>query len=302
MDLSVSGPVTQIDRFEVATTLQSQILNFIFHSTNWKAPRAVLHGGTSLSLMRKSDRFSEDLDFMVDESAYAELDAIVAKTFKKVSEQTLVRYPGCAIELYGPKGEEVRAWDFRWSHPSRRGKIVVKIEFLKTTTDLLKNYRTAHILPTANGSAIVSITTAIPTPELVAAWADKVKAIATRPEFKWRDAYDLAFLHDQFHGRGWKKQSIDDDALYDALASTAAIYDKTPGDLIHGLEGAIERNVFDDIDAFAADMSRWLNPERWEEYNSLGMFSDMLGKARHEIERALEIVIAVDRSPSGMQP
>lgn len=76
-----NGPsaLTQIEHFEIASTLHAVVLDELFRATHWLAPMAVFHGGTSLALVRASIRFSEDLDFMVDEHAASGLGEIMAK-------------------------------------------------------------------------------------------------------------------------------------------------------------------------------------------------------------------------------
>src|SRR3546814_16461626 len=82
----------------------------------------------------------------------------------------------------------------------------------------------------------IRITTPIPMPELISSWADKIKAVATRPAVKWRDLFDLDFIATRWSISG----RPDDTALLEAVETPAAIYNRTVDEV---REGSEERRV-----------------------------------------------------------
>jgi len=278
MDLSTPASLTRKEIVDIASMMHATALESLFVTTNWQAPQAVFHGGTALSLARNSARFSEDLDFLVDEESAREIESAMQRTRKRMELKMGAYSPGCSIEMFGPKGQEVCAWDFRWSHPARRGKVKVKVEFYVTKANVLNAYKALHIVPTVNGP--VGISTPLPVPELVSAWADKVKAIATRVGFKWRDAYDLSFIADCMR----RESEIPDEDRIAALETTGDIYGKSLEDIRAGLEETLSSGVFDRLDEFREDMRRWFDESVWKMHDDRHMFDAALRKAKAEVE------------------
>lgn len=276
--------LTRDEQFAIASALHAVVLDELFRATRWLAPVAVFHGGTSLALVRSSVRFSEDLDFMVDERAASKLGPIMGRLEARFDLAMSLQYPGCMIAVRGPRGKEVRTWQVAWSHPDRRNVVMVKVEFLVAREGLLASYRSTHRVPDSKGS--VAVTTPIPVPQLVAAWADEIKAVATRVDFKWRDAFDLWWI---------ARCLLREDELsvadrLDALKVTAAIYDKTLDDVARGLSRVLDSAVLTDLEAFEADMSRWFSRDVFARYRAAGQFDQALATAIREIERARSLI------------
>jgi len=284
MELTSRAPLMKEEQFEIASTMHAMVLDRLFSETHWLAPQAVFHGGTALSFVRDSQRFSEDLDFMVTPDAIEGLDDAIDKVRWRVDLLMAKLYPGGRVTVKGPKGDQVTKWEFKWEHPGRRGKVMVKAEFLVTRADLLAAYRTTHMVPTSRGAVGVSIV--IPVPDLVSAKADKIKAIATRPDFKWRDAFDLAWI-----ARCLKREDeVMPDEFRVALGATASIYDKTLEDVAEGLSRVLASGVMDDVASFEADMTRWFPDEDVPRYRSSGYFRNALAEAKREVERSLDLI------------
>jgi predicted nucleotidyltransferase component of viral defense system len=284
MDLSRPSNLTEAENFEIASAMHAAILDNLFRETNWVAEQAVFHGGTALALARKSPRFSEDLDFMMTKEAAQELDAVIQKVRERVSLRMASQYDGGRVTLKGPKGEEVTSWNFKWEHPNKRGKVMVKVEFLVTEAALLKGYQSFHMVPTSRGALGVSVL--VPVPELISAWADKVKAIATRPAFKWRDAFDISWI-----ARCLKQEDvIPADEYRAALAATASIYGKTLEDVAEGLERVLASGSMDNVEDFEEDMGRWFLEEEASRYVVSGTFKRMLSEAKREVEKSLDLI------------
>ncbi len=283
MDLSYVTNLSREENFEIASIMHAMILDELMRCTKWAKSDAVFHGGTSLSIIRNSARFSEDLDFMITEEAEDGLEGAVKKVRDRIAVTLNSHYPGGTLELRGPRGREISNWVFVWSHPSRRGSVQVKAEFLVTKKNFLANYASTHVVP-GNGSPVL-VRSHVPVPVLVSAWADKIKAIATRPVFKWRDAYDLAFI-----AHSMVRDNVSDEEKRRAITATAAIYGTTLDQVADGLDHALRSGVFDDVAAFEADMKRWFDKETYDGRLKRNLFEDDLEVAAQEVSHALAMV------------
>lgn len=283
MDLRQTKNLSQEENFEVASLMHATILDELIRCTDWVKTDAVFHGGTSLSIIRESVRFSEDLDFMITEECAEGLASALKSVHERMSIALEGHYPGSKLDLRGPKGRDVSQWLFVWSHPSRRGTVQVKAEFLVTKKNLLANYASTHIVP--NSRRAVLVKSHVPVPLLVSAWADKIKAIATRPAFKWRDAYDLSYIARSMYredtGRAEKSQ---------AIRATAAIYGTSMEQIDAGLRRVMASGVFEDVASFEADMKRWFDPDIYSRMLKRDVFTSDLEVAANEVSEAISIL------------
>lgn len=278
--------LTASEGVAIARVMHLLILDEIFRTTRWKSPNAVFHGGTALAVAQHSERFSEDLDFMVDKKAYEALDASIARVAHAVEMRIAAVHPGSRVALVGPRTGEVAHWEFRWSHPERRQVVKVKAEFFISDASLLSRYRSRNVVPVLAGvPGAIAVRTSIPVPALISSWADKIKAIATRPSMKWRDLYDLSFVANHL-----RPERIDDATRTEAILSTALLYGASVDTVLDGLVRVQESGSLEDEAAFSKDMRRWLSEETWEMNQDRGMFADMLADARDEIQRAVELL------------
>lgn len=296
MDLSRVSNLTPAENVEIATAMHAMILNGIFSERSWRTPQAVFHGGTALSFTYNSGRFSEDLDFMLGEEAYKSIKENMLRVAQDLQISMNALYNGGKVEVVGPKGVEVQTWRFEWHHPNRRGKVRVKTEFLLTQDDVLKHYKTLQVVPMGRWHAAVNVSATIPAPELISSWADKIVAVAHRRDFKWRDAYDLAFLNMKF-----TRDDVDNDARFAAIQATLDIYkDVTLDTVLDGLGRDFVVQSLDSPVEFAEDMKNWMTPESWSKDYNAGIFTERLELAKQEIERAKRII--TDLRPTGAKP
>lgn len=296
MDLSRLSNLTTSENVEIATAMHAIILNGIFAERSWRTPQAVFHGGTALSLTYKSGRFSEDLDFILGPEAYASIEKNMKRVARDLGTAMNALYAGGEVSVVGPKGIDVQTWRFEWQHPNRRGKVRVKTEFLLTEESLLRQYKTLQVVPMGKWHAAVNVSATIPAPDLISSWADKIVAVGHRRDFKWRDAYDLAFLSLEIPNASTKES-----ARYEAICATLGIYkDMDLDTLIEGLNRDFVTTSLEASDEFAADMQNWMPPERWKKFNDDGVFEQHLASAKKEIERAKHIL--EEFRPKGIAP
>jgi hypothetical protein len=285
--------ISKDEQFEIASTLHAMFLDALFRETDWMATDAVFHGGTSLALARNSIRFSEDLDFMITPQALGALTYAMAKIAGRIDLSMSMAYPGGKVILKGPKGDDVVKWELKWEHPNKHGKVMVKAEFFVTKPELLARYRSTHLVPTSRG--IVAVRTPIPVPELVSSWADKIKAIATRPDFKWRDAFDLALIigmidKADLRAKGDKDLIGTPENKIAALEATAGIYDKSIDDVAEGLDRVLQSGALDDVKSYEKDMFRWFPDADFPRFKTTGMFERTLAETKREIELTVELI------------
>lgn len=285
MDLSKKTALSKSDQFEISSVMHALILKELFNITDWISSDIIFHGGTSLAIIRNSKRFSEDLDFMISDDNIKILDSIIEKIRIRMELAMDFIFPDGKVSVKGPKGDEVSKWEFKWEHPNKHGKVMIKTEFLVTKKSLLNNYKSTHLIPTQNG--IVDIDMPIPVPEFISAWSDKIKAIATRPDFKWRDAYDLAWVINQI-----KKEDnnfVENDYI-ESLVATAEIYGKNIDDIKNGLENILNKNILNEIDSFEKDMSRWFSDDMFSRLKQTDQFKNILKIVKNEIQKVLAFI------------
>lgn len=282
------------EKIEIATVMQSILLNEIFSTEGWFAPRTIFHGGTALSLLHGSGRFSEDLDFMIGDDVVADLEATMRNAMERMQMSISYVYPESKIGIKGPGGKDVVKWDFEWTNPNKRGKVKVKAEFLARPEDVLKDYRTVKIVPAGPKGVAIRFSAAIHGPELISSWSDKMIAMAKRDDFKWRDIYDVWFLHGSI-----KSLRVDSPEMFiQSLESTAQIYSEPLSVIQEGLEKVIADGYLSDIDKYTENMSRWLSEDDWSRRKPT--FEAHLLAARSEVNTAIRLIS--EHAPSVPQP
>lgn len=291
MDFSRRSNLTKEENFRIASIMHAVLLDEFFRATQWKLGDAVFHGGTSLHMGHNSTRWSEDLDFMVNEDRWAGIMAAAPKVAERLRLRMSALVADSVIEMKvktgKPGADRIDTWDIRWSHPNRMGKVIVKMEFYQVLRHLLPSYGAKMIVPVGQGG--VRVTTPVPIAEIASLWADKVKAIATRVEFKWRDAHDLAFVADRLEFSG---KMPEPDMLQSMLRHVAEIYSVTTRDIVDGLERRLSEGCFADYAAFRTDMARWFSGDTAAHLAASGTFDQMLDTARAEVERGHRILSA----------
>ena len=126
----------------------------------------------------------------------------------------------------------------------------------------------------------VGFKTPIPAPKLIFAWADKVKAIATRDHMKYRDIYDVWFLLRQF------KEVPGGDEARDAVSKVASLYDHDLLSVSAGLTNVIDGEAMSDVAAFKEDMAKWLDEDMFRSFDRANFFDTILESVRNELTRA----------------
>src|SRR5690606_25333128 len=119
MDLSKRAQLTAEERLEIAQEMQIVLLDEIARNVRWKIGEAAFHGGTSISSAWNSNRWSEDLDFLLSETQREALMKAVPKIASGLRLRMGLAYPGCSIEFNVKKGDPAKddvmdVWSVKW--------------------------------------------------------------------------------------------------------------------------------------------------------------------------------------------
>ena len=239
MDLKARGPLKAEEQELLVTAIQTLVLGELMQAEQWRAGNVAFHGGSAIKTAYGSARWSEDLDFMLGSRLREQLIPLAGKIKGSLDRQFGVLTPGCKVGLKVKAAREgaddiIDAWSVTWTHDNRIGKALVKVEFCTVQADsLLCDYDVTMSTLTCDGQQLPG---RMPVGTTVSLWADKIKAMATRPEIKWRDAHDIAYL--------LGKRAVQDASnaeLLRALEITGAIYRKSLADIRAGLETRLRR-------------------------------------------------------------
>lgn len=300
IDTATRGNITPEENLKLSSYLQVMLLEEVFRTTRWRVGDAVFHGGTALDIAHESGRHSEDLDFMVALSAAQNLDTAGPRVANNIRHRVSSIIPGTEIgvKLKSGSGADGRmdVWEIKWTHPKKIGKVMVKMEFYRVSDELLSEYDAFLCVPNATQSRGLRIRNPFPTAKLASFWGDKIKAIASRPAFKHRDAYDLGFISQSF----LRKEKPNDDELFEILRRVAEIYGSDHHDLVDGLNLRLEDGSFDDADAFIENMERWFSPDQHESLKDSGYFEQLLLDAKMEVELGRDLI--ENSLSSGLKP
>ncbi len=269
-------------QFELRQALHVATLDALIASRRWQPGELVFQGGTSLHLAHGSPRFSEDLDFLVD-------DALDLGTLGRSVQARLVGTP------WLPKGtslEVTKAKDDRNPHsfvvvvggPNVIGAVRVRVELWRTNKESMLPLRVGVTPVRLAGGPAAGAQAFVPTADLHEIFVDKVFAVGARPYLKSRDLFDLHWIvvrNEAFAVTG------------DAMRLRLATYpNETPAAWL-----AKARSRADDLPARAPavgkDLRRWL-PSSWpmDEAAASGMI-DVSVKA---LRRGIAVMEAIERT------
>lgn len=291
IDLNRRGDLTPSEKLEIATLMHYSLLDEIFRVSEWSVGDAVFHGGTSLKVVWQSPRFSEDLDFMIAQEHMADLDRIMRTARDGIKGRLLPDMPGAEFAIKGQVDPESRLarYAVRWTHPQRRGKVLVKLEFYEVPADKLSRYAALKAKPSPDQETRIAIGTSIVGPELLGVMGDKLVAVAKRPYVKYRDIFDLHYVRKAL---AEQKIHVDDDVLTNAVEKTADIYGYDLIDIAQCLTNSSKSAELSDLHAFEADMEMWLPGAAHDRFKAGGAYEVMLAEGRQSCNEAAEAIEA----------
>jgi len=212
------------DHVGISNDMRAIILDEVSLAGGGDPLRAVFQGGNALALAYGNPRPSQDLDFIVSEDEDG-LEAVMHAVRQRLRRHFEQAMPGSVAELaqdVSPDGRLER-WNVKWVPSNRRGKVLVRAEFWRTSPELFERYASS-VRAVTMPSAIVGVAARnLLTAGLRSLWSDKVMALANRPTIKLNDVLDLAFIADGL-SRGGTLPS--DAEIVDGLRVSAGIYDR----------------------------------------------------------------------------
>ena len=257
--------------------------NIIQHKA-WVCKNIVFHGGTSLHLAWRSPRFSEDVDFLVDEEKEDELVSVIKNAAKRLDADMKVKYGG-HIELKEKKGpgsgSPMLVYSIKYSHPEKRGKIHVKAEFMKTTKYKLDLYDSvAKDMDSSDFDLPVKPFATVGTLKML--YIDKILAVAARPYLKTRDFFDLWWIRQSNSLPGhqnWLNEFLD------KLEFDCSIYDIAMEDIQNKLARFVEHTDFLTLkEQLQADLENWLPNNLYQMFKNNDTFEEMVHFAEQELQ------------------
>lgn len=264
------------DAFNYRQTLHVATLEALTTSRRWKPKDLIFQGGTSLHLAHGSPRFSEDLDFMVDENLNLNSIANSVKSRLIVSSA----FPP-DLELKISKirtNKNPLSFVVNLGRSDMMGSVHVKVEMWRTPSRALQEIN-AFVAPVriVNGPA-AGMSAQVVSSGLEEIYADKVFAVAARTHLKARDIFDLYWI---------RRQGCAADLTQENLQTRLEIYPEA--DPEEWLENARERfdNMHTDASAIHKDLKRWL-PHYWPlNEQTVG---DMIVESKLALEEGMEIM------------
>jgi hypothetical protein len=185
-------PLSHIEAFDLRQALHVATLDALMASRRWEPGQIAFQGGTSLHLAYGSPRFSEDLDFLVDDSL--RIDSIGPAVRQRLGQ------PGwlpAGTSLTVSKAQDARnphAFVVTVGGDDVIGAVRVKVELWRAPGKVLSSIA-ASVRPVrlARGPQ-AGMQAFVPVEELPEILADKVFALAARAYLKPRDVFDLHWL------------------------------------------------------------------------------------------------------------
>ena len=188
----VKRPLSPSQFFELRQALQVAALDAMLASRRWEPGDLVFQGGTSLHLAHGSPRFSEDLDFLVNNTL--NLDAISTSVQARLSG---VRWLPEGSKLNVSKSREGRnphAFVLSISGDNILGGVKVKIELWQTAPSVISAVAVDVAAVQIVNGPMAGVQTFVPVATLSEVFADKVFAVVARDRLKPRDVFDLHWL------------------------------------------------------------------------------------------------------------
>ena len=258
--------IDQSEHREISSLFHHLILESLLESGDWSSSNLAFQGGTSLHLVWKSPRWSEDLDFLIDVAQRTSLEKVLSKVQKYVQYQCSAKWPNCTVRLKGSVKAENKLsnFDLVWSDPGILEVVRTKVEFYAVTSDLIKKYEPR--LMSLPNLMTTSVTSSIPAANRDWVYHDKLHAISDRKFVKWRDLYDLWWLRTQsvdFNQRGllppW-----DEPEFHTRAMVVNAMYGSTPEGMIPGIQKFLSIPVESLVESAEKNLKEWLPPTLWK--------------------------------------
>jgi len=219
----VKTVLSPVDQYDLRASLQISTLEALMRSRRWEPGELIFQGGTSLSLVHGSPRFSEDLDFLIDEDL--KLDELHKVIQQRLESVALRLHPQLDRLTVSKNRDDTNPQNLVISVSGANliGSVKVKVQMWRASTHAMHHTK-AVVSPiwTKNAAQARTSTVMVPTATPGEIYADKIKAIVDRPHIKGRDVFDLYWLTEQQTPAGYSLP--DDEMLKSALRTRIETY------------------------------------------------------------------------------
>jgi len=285
-------PLTHTEHRNIADTLHRLVIMELIEAGDWSCKNMAFQGGTSLHLVWESPRYSEDLDFIIAETAEEYLAPSMQKVKRKVQSWMSGKYPECKIEVKDRRREDnaVKKFDVVWSEPSMMGTVMVRVEFYTVEQELVQLYE--PVLRQVDSEKIVRLHATIPAAQREWIYHDKLHAISDRPFLKWRDLFDVWWLRTQSKGSTGRGLTPpwEDKEFWHRATIVNAMYHSTPQGMIPGLKKFLKIPVAEVVAAADKDLAPFLPPKLWERLKNDSQVEKIVLFVRNDMERVLNTI------------
>ena len=284
--------IDQSEHREISELFHHLILESLLESGDWTCKNIAFQGGTSLHLVWKSPRWSEDLDFIISNTERDSLERILNKVQKYVEAQCRARWPDCSVRLKGTvkPDNKLSNFDLIWSEPGILESVRTKVEFFAVDPELVKNYNPQLMDMRSNG-VIASVDCSVPAAQREWIYHDKLHAIADRKFVKWRDLFDIWWLRNQSVDKGERglyKPWEAEDFLYKSRIVNS-MYASNPESMIPGFEKFLSIPPEELVKSAERDLKEWL-PERMWKLMWPTQITEIVAFVRSDIQAVLDLL------------
>lgn len=231
----------------------------------------IFQGGTALRLCYGGNRYSEDLDFVLD----GELEDVNLEPLMELLQKQVARQYGLEVRFKLPKEKnkpnqpEVRRWQVVVQIPAPRHVQKINIEVCE-----VPSHDNGYHLLQANyphlPQAYRQITLRVETP--VEIFADKIVALGARNYLKARDIWDIHFL------KSYSRSGIVQDS--ELVRKKLVDYRIDRDEFRQSLEQRIfELDTISTHQQMLKELSRFLDPDFFDTILTTGLIKQLAGSA-----------------------
>lgn len=260
---------SQAVTLDLTRRLQLVLLDSLMASGSWDADSLRFQGGTSLSLVYGSPRFSEDLDFIA--GSFNGLNRMLAGASNRMKQVLRTTLPGADVK-FGKRDDDPESFDARnprtftvtVSHPDWYRAVKIKVEFWICDPTAVAAYE-AKVLPARvlaaaldkNPLRTVISPVLVPAATLEEICVDKLHALVGRSYLKHRDVFDLWWLEQQGAAE-WSKYLLDRYAHHAAMYAESVALPRLSTLLAE--KATIVQNLTNSAE-LSEDLQRWLGED-----------------------------------------
>jgi predicted nucleotidyltransferase component of viral defense system len=187
--------LTSTEEFDLRQALHVAVLEALMVSRRWQPGELIFQGGTGLHLAHGSPRYSEDLDFFVDESL--NLQTLDRAMWSRLSTLSWLPHDMTLTVSKAKEAHNPHSFVVRLAGEEVIGGVRVKVELWRTATDAMSSIGVSVVPVKLVQGPAAGMQTFVPAATVAGIYVDKVFALGARPYLKSRDVFDLYWIERQ---------------------------------------------------------------------------------------------------------